>query len=132
MNTTNVTIPSPRQSGANRALRCAQFAVDDASRHLEWRLREMELSRDELLAELTDLNLLRAAALDALQPLWMLAGSLGKSADKAPSASMMFEFDGAQYSLDSMLVSNSHDESLCTWLRTAPIGETYCGCARVS
>jgi hypothetical protein len=132
MNTNTGTNPSPRQCGASGALRCAQFAVEDATRDLEWHLREMELPRDELLAELRDLNHLRAAAVAALQPLWMLAGSLGKSGNKAPPARMMFEFDGSQYSLDSMLVTNSHDESTCNWLRTAPIGETYCGCARVS
>lgn len=44
----------------------------------------------------------------------------------------MFEFDGSQFTLEAMLVSNVHDEEFCAWARSAAVGETFCGCVRVS
>lgn len=40
----------------------------------------------------------------------------------------MFEFDGTQYTLESMLTSNAHDEEFCAWARAADVGDNFCGC----
>lgn len=123
---------SPHQCGSAGALRCAQFAIDHATRRIEWHLRALDLPPDELLAELNELNLLLASAANALQPLLILANSLGKSANNARPEDMMFGFDGSTFPLDAMLAANAHDEEVCNWVRTARIGQTYCGCTRVS
>jgi hypothetical protein len=47
----------------------------------------------------------------------------------------MFEVDGTQYTLSSMLEENRDDEALCDWLRTAQIGDFFPAlvfCVRVS
>lgn len=42
-----------------------------------------------------------------------------------------FRFDGATYSLQSMLDANNDDTGLCEWLHTAEVGEAFNGCTRV-
>lgn len=66
---------SLRQAGAGGALRCAQFAIDDAARHLEWHFQEQGLPREEYLALQAKIADLRLAAGDALKPLWALAST---------------------------------------------------------
>lgn len=44
----------------------------------------------------------------------------------------MFEFDESQYTLEAMLESNAHDVEFCVWVRSAVIGDNFCGCVRVS
>lgn len=43
-----------------------------------------------------------------------------------------FEFDGAVYSLESMLEANAHDEEFCAWAVSARVGDAFEGCERVA
>lgn len=40
----------------------------------------------------------------------------------------MFTFDGATYTLASMLEANAHDTEFCDWARTARPGDRFDGC----
>ena len=44
----------------------------------------------------------------------------------------MFEFDGSRFTLEAMLDSNVHDDDFCAWVRSAVVGDNFCGCVRVS
>lgn len=44
----------------------------------------------------------------------------------------MFEFDGSRFTLEAMLDSNAHDDDFCAWVRSAVVGDNFCGCVRVS
>lgn len=41
-----------------------------------------------------------------------------------------FKFDGETYSLASMLEANAHDTELCEWLKSASVGDRFCGVER--
>lgn len=53
-------------------------------------------------------------------------------ANLKPEGKVMFEFDGSNFTLEVLLVSNSHDGEFCAWARSAVIGDNFCGCVRVS
>lgn len=44
----------------------------------------------------------------------------------------MFEFDGTTYTEAAMLASNADDEEFCRWVVMAEVGDSFCGCTRVS
>ena len=58
------------------------------------------------------------------------------AARSADPAQAKFEFDGATYSLASMLEANEDDADLCDWLRNAAVGDVFPAiagaCTRVS
>lgn len=56
----------------------------------------------------------------------VLAAAMAKHPPKAPAN--RFRFDGAIYTLESMLLVNNDDPALCDWLRVATVGECFSGC----
>jgi hypothetical protein len=61
-----------------------------------------------------------------------LRALLGAAMAELAAKARTFRFDGATYSLQSMLDANSDDTGLCEWLQhTAKVGENFNGCTRV-